>query len=117
MSANISRKGVSVMRKLPFAFLALPLLIAGAAQAAPPAGLLCGHEAVPNAKLGDYQDDKKKPQEPEEPDAKLLAGNCFYDDVYLLSGDEMVLNPKTNMMVPLVTCPAATGKKPTFGDC
>src|SRR4051794_4076791 len=122
MSANFSRKGFFVMRKLPFACLSVSFLTAGIAHAAPKA-LLCPHEAAPDPTIGDrftWENGKKtkNPQDPQLPDAKLMSGGCFYDDVFLLSGDEMVPNPKmAGAMVPLVTCPAPMGKTASFGDC
>jgi hypothetical protein len=125
MSANFVKKGVSVMRKLPIACFSVALLasgLAGVAQAAPP-GLLCHHQSVPDVNLGDkvvWTNGKKtkEAQEPALPDDALLKGNCFLDDVFLLSGDEVVPNPKmAGATMPLVNCVVAAGKTPTFGDC
>jgi hypothetical protein len=127
MSANFSRKGVFVMRKLLLSSAFLSVASAGVAHAVP-AGKACTHEVAPNADLGDrwahkpdgklmYLDPKtnkddgktKVPQDPALPDPKIT--NCFLDDVFVLSGDEMVPSPAApTTMVPLVKCPKA-------GDC
>jgi hypothetical protein len=123
MSANFLRKGVLVMRKLPFACFSVSLLIAAVAQAAPPASLLCKHDVLPDPNLGDkvvWVNGKKtkEPQDPALPHEALLKGGCFMDDVFLLSGDEMVPNPKmAGATMPLVNCVVAAGKAPSFGDC
>src|SRR5687767_6196697 len=123
MSANSSRKGSFVMRKLIIACLSVSPLLAGIAHAAPGTPV-CTHDRLPNVNLGDrweWVDGKKTKTEqiPSLPGTKedapddIVIKNCFYDDIFVLSGDEMVPNPVPMgmpAMVPLVKCPKS-------GDC